>query len=89
MLGSVGFGFYSAVLVRLKYESEACIYGDLATRMYSKFPVREFATRTLASVWGNVHPQTHPLRTCLMHLEVADQTGFETGDYQVLPNEKT
>jgi len=79
--GSVGFGFYAAVLARAGKIDEGYFYGELALRIMHKYPVKEFEGRTLFAVWGFVKTEYEGLSYCLVPMMAAHHSAMNTGDF--------
>jgi hypothetical protein len=81
--GSVGFGFYASVLVRLKRIDDGFFYAKLALQMMKKYPAKEFEARTTIAVWGNVMTEAESLNTCKEPYLAAHHAALGTGDFCV------
>jgi predicted ATPase len=65
-----------------------CRYADLATKMYSRSPAREWAARTICTSYAFCFVWKRPLDDLLKPLLEGHETGLVTGDIEVCVSRK-
>lgn len=75
------FAEYGMTLAAMQRYDEAFHMGEIALRLFERFPSPSFACKVYLCVGGNLHFYRRPLAACLPYLERAQREGLATGDF--------
>jgi predicted ATPase/GAF domain-containing protein len=75
------FAVYGMTLTAMERYDEAFHMGELALRLFERFPSPSFACKVYLCVGGNLHFYRRPLAAGLPYLERAQREGLATGDF--------
>lgn len=75
------FAVYGMTLAAMQRYDEAFHMGELALRLFERFPSPSFACKVHLCVGGNLHFYRRPLASGLPYLERAQREGLATGDF--------
>ncbi len=75
------FAVYGMTLTAMQRYEEAFHMGELALRLFERFPAPSLACKVHLCVGGNLHFYRRPLAASLPYLERAQREGLATGDF--------